>query len=408
MKKKRFPILIFAIALFSAAAFFGCSAKLSFVRREENYSEFLSHLTIYTDPEKPDTPEDPSEPSIEFDGPSIDGFTPLYFTGFDYASACGGNYVFVKSDGHGLALGKDGEVFELDEDLCDKELISDKYIFSRDGKCGVKDIFGNVVVPAEYVDAEIVGDTVAAHKDNLTDIFAGGVLRSSADENVKLVSEKFLLGARGVYDLDMDPLFCGEYRMILPPVNGVGIIDGDGLFGYGNVMGEVTVEPIYKRVSDFSDGYAAVVTSDDLSAIIDMSGNEILVSADTEARFISYDGKYLLYLSTDGIHVADKYMNDVTDDVFASVAESRVYGDLIITDNGTRVYSLTERKFVSERFASVSYRFGIFVAERESGGFVLCDGGFERIASEIEYACYENGVLTVGYNGKYYLYTAEL
>ncbi len=410
MKSKPFAILIVALLSLCMTTLFGCSESFMLVRREKDYSDFLENLKFYEDAEKPNVPVNPSKPDetdAEFFGPEIVGFYPLYRVEFDYASACGGNFVFAKKDGYGVALGKDGEVVDVGEDFEETELTSDKYVFLRDKLCGVKNIYGNVIVPAVYNSVNIIGETVAAYSDDRVDIYVGGEIKSSSREPVELVSEDFLLGVRGVYDLEMNPVFCGGYRMVLPPVNGIGIIDGGGLFGYGSVSGEVLTEPRYKSVSDFRFGYAAVVTRDNRNVIIDLRGNEIIESSNADIRLKTFDGTYLIYSSLGSVYVSDKDMNGLTPDAFDNIADDCIYGGYFITDNGTRVYSINEGGYASERFSCVTFRDGLFVAEHGNGEYTVYDGKFEPIADELEYACFEYGVLTVKYNGKYYLYAAE-
>ena len=410
MRKRIFKtVIIFLLSLLSAS-FIGCRKNLYVVSREKDYSDFLSELEIYKDPSASDEdekPSEPSDPSADFTGIVITGFEPLYYTDFDYASPFSENFAFAKKDGIYLAVGKDGKVTEVYEDLEGSALISDKYVYTQNRMKGVKTVFGETVVEAEYSEIVIKGSSVAALRDNgITDIFDGNGFVCSTEERVELVSEDFLFGMRGVYSLDMTPVYCGACRMITPPVNGIGVISGGELYGYGNVDGDILIEPRYKEFSDFYCGYAAVITQDGENCIIDINGNEIISASDEYIRFLSFDGQYLIYSEYGQIHVADENATDVTEHVFDGISGGRVFNGLIVTDNATRVFSLTENKYVSERFVSVAYKNGLFIAENQDGTFAVYNGEFGLIAQNFEFAAYESDVLTVRCDGKYYFYTA--
>lgn len=55
-----------------------------------------------------------------------------------------------------------------------------------------------------------------------------------------------------------------------------------GLWGYMNQRGNVVIEPIYKKVSPWMDGYAAVSDSNDRWGIIDEDNHLVLPICNTE------------------------------------------------------------------------------------------------------------------------------
>ncbi len=411
MKRKSFFNFIVLISVLTSALLCGCSAKLEFVRREGDYSKFLSQLEIYPVPDKPskpDIPENPDNPGEEFSYPEIIGFAPLYYTDFDYASGFCGEYAFVKKDGHHSIVSKNGDVKEAAEDLQGKNLVYDKYVFSDGEYSGVKTIFGETLINAEYSDIQIFGNTVAAmRKDGTTDIFSGKNKIGFYNGKVELASEDFLFADHRLYKTDMSVMYCGDYRMVFPPVNGIGVIDGGELFGYGDISGNILIEPKYPAFSDFYCGFATVVSVDGCNCVIDESGNEIIRSDDENIKFFSFDGTYLIYSVYGAIHIADKNIKDLTDRVFEDIADVGVCNGFVIVYDGTRVYSVTENAFVSEIFVSVYEKNGIFIAQKDNGKTAIYNENFEAISDDLDLVLYENDVLTVKNGEKYYFYTAE-
>ena len=398
-------ILVFIVLPFLVC---GCFADLKTVGRIDDYEDYLSKLYIYATPPEDDTqdPERPSEPDLDL--PQVDGFVPLYLTQFDYASPFFGEYAFVKLDGHNLLVSLFGNVKEISHDLEKEKPMFDKYVFSDNGYCGVKSVFGDTVLPAEYSSIQICGDTIAAtREDGTIEVYSLGTLVGSFDFDVLLVSEKYLLGESGLYTADTSPVLCGNYRMISMPSDGLGIIYDDENLGYGNENGEVVVPPAYLFVSDFSWGFAAVISADGRQYVLDTAGNKIISYDGTDKIIMSYDGEYLIYSQDMLLHVADASFQDVTQRMFDNIAQNRVYNGYLITDDSTRVYSLWENKFLPYDFASVAVKEDIIIGEYADGNVAVFDMDFEPILENAESADAEYGVLTFCLDGKYYLYVRE-
>ena len=406
--KKKTGLIIIAIILALPFLFCGCVADLKTVGKIENYADYLSKLYIYYKPPQEDTEDPggsdaPSEPDPDL--PQLDGFVALYRTDFDYASPFFGEYAFVKMDGHNLLVSLHGEAMECSEDLENVEVLFDKYVFSDNGRYGVKSVLGDLLLSAEYESVQICGETIAATRDlGAVEVYSSCALIGTFSFSVLLVAEEYLLGESGLHRADGTAVFCEDYRMIFAPSEGLGVIYGKGLFGYGNENGEVVVPPSYIFVSDFYCGFAAVTTEDFRQAIIDTEGNEVISYDGADKTFLSYDGKCLIYSQDTLFHVADANMNDVTPRMFDNISGNRVYNGYLITDDGTRVYSLWENKFLPYDFASVAVKDDIIIGEYNGGGVGAFNMDFEPILRRAESADYEYGVLTFCLDGKYYLY----
>ena len=401
MKKKYISVLTAIILFVFAANLFGCSAQLRVVRKEEDYSDFLSRLKSYYRPSVPNDEE------TEFTGPEINGFMPLYYTDFDYAMAFSGGYAFAIKDERYVYVGKNGDVFDLPNDLSDCEILFGKYVYEENGLLGVKTVFGERITDALYEDIEIAGATVAAKRPNgESDIFKDGKLIAACLTDMRLLSENYIISDSGLFTADLTPVFCGDYRMASVADNGIGIISYNGRVGYGKVTGEVVVPPEYDFIAPYRFGYGAAKRNGGKTTVFDEMGNAVS-ELDADKVFVSFDGKYLLYGEYMKIRIADAAGNDLTSRSFDEITNFKVYGGFLITHESTRVYSLREQNFVFGVFESVVPSEGMIIAITLDGAAEIYDEEFKLIAGGLEFAAFSDNVLTVKSGGKYYFYVAE-
>jgi len=367
----------------------------------ENYAEWLKEFTAF-----PKT--------LAYEPPEIEGFTPFVRYGFDFATPFFGEYAFVVYEGTNLLLNRDGTFYYARENLLGKDIAADKFIFESDGLLGVKSVFGEVLVRAQYDKVQILGGCIAGTAAARADLYrkTGETYQKLHEKlagDVALFSEDAVLYNGKLCDLELKPLTVSGYDIVSETRGGMRVIaDGGALFGYASDDGTVAIPPVYREAGQFqASGYAYVVDFSGAYHIIDTSGQRIYSEQDGK-KPVRFDGTHLTFMRNGYFDIADRDFRPLTDERFVSLYEWSVYDGILVynpPDTAHRFYTLAENRFIGyyEKITPIG---GYFVAKTLAGIYAIFDARLNEVIDESHYIDFDGAILLVGQNGAYHFYAA--
>ncbi|MCI8613458.1 MAG: hypothetical protein HFE48_07180 [Clostridia bacterium] len=397
MSLKKILGIIVAFILMSFCQ--GCAAKFDLIDVIDGYDEIIGNISLF-----PDTDKDTSDDTL----PEIRGWAPIDKIGYnEIVDFSKNSFAVAVKSGKKVIIDKNGKMIsEATADLC--EIICDKIIFKSGGYFGLKDIFGSVILSADYIRIDVNGDTVVAYaKENICLYYDGSLIAKIAHghyDSVELYEDRILIVDGNLCDLHFQPLIGSEYTVISVNRNIAIIKDKYEKFGYYDLNdNKILITPCYFEATPFVNGYAQVKTTQHGSyRIIDMQGN---TAAEFDGpSFGMYDG----YIFTANGLKLDLYDSDFlfTGLSFCEVYSSRVFGGYIIDCETRRIYSVSERKYMTESFDNIIPIDNGFIC-KSADSYVLYDMNIEK-AGEFPDAFYSGGILSVKHtDGKYYLYSSN-
>lgn len=209
-------------------------------------------------------------------------------------------------------------------------------VYREDGRCGVKDAQGNIVIEPSF---SMIGD------------FRYGYAEGYSDDKRGLIDEQGNVAVKPVYD-DVERLFYLPYVNEYGAgygynVNGYFAVVQDGKFGYIDSQGNTTMEPKYSESAIEVNGASAILT--------DLEGNRRLLAADgTETVLEGYErivpllnGSGIYYRTEDAEYnegMIDWHGNEIipceNDDIMISGDGKYVLVDADYGDSMVEVYKL--------------------------------------------------------------------
>lgn len=336
--------------------------------------------------------------------PDLDGFRLVSDKGFEgHADFGTSDFALVDYNGKKVWIDKGGRTYPCPSDVA--PLFYNKYTFVQNGKVGLKDIHGEIVLQAHYTAFDIVKNTILAYDETSAFVFSGGVLKKVMplqNRTIRLFDENILAMDGKLYDLIGKPILFGGCSAINIH-EGIAIVkDFRNLLGYYDIQAEkMLIEPQYVTATLFSNGYAFVQK--------EFKGKYIAIEKCGEEKAVFnylpcgvYDGYVFVEDGKNGLALYDAAKFENTGTYFRSVIGNRVYGDLIADAASLRFYSITDNAFITESFDEISVLDDYFVCVKDGKTF-LYDTNLLKIA-ESESLYYSGGILSIAIAEQFYFY----
>lgn len=376
----------------------GCNySPLILQDKINNYNDFIDDLVTY----------------FEFEEVrALPGFVPLVNLNFSFAHFFENNFGYAsysRSESYkkyNFIISKTGETWLTNDSLIEKDLIYDKYEFTENGKVGIKDIFGNIIVNAEYESFIINEDTILMIRGNDCDLYIYGSKSNSFNflQECSLPSSETILIDGRLYGLNLRPLTAGGYDVVSAKAEERMIIYSakEKLYGYADSSFNVIIPPIFELANAFTGAFARVKI-DGKHALIDKMG-EIVFSAEGVIPGNFYDG-YFTFSKNNLYGIMDKNFNEVIEPSFSAIQDGRVFGDFII-DNYflSRFYSVSKQKYTDEIYETIQPSDGKFIVKNTDKYSSLLDKDLNVIVSDCDKISYAGGFLMTAKNGSYNFY----
>lgn len=390
-------IAVIAFSIFITLCFQACVTDLELFASIDGYQEVIEDIFIYLPP--PDDAPPPVPPSV-----SVKGYELIIQDGFDKPARFFENsFALTSIDGKNLFMDRLGNKFASPNDV--QELCFDKYVFYENGLKGLKDLCGNVLLPAEYLSLTVYGNNVLADDDKNTYVFDGDKLISTVPlgkYDISLAGNNCLIVDFELCDLKLQPIMFGGFRAVSINDGIAKVKDSKERVGFYDILNDcVMIEPQYRTATQFVNGYAQVQSKFDGDfLIIDRQGD---VKAVFNQRTFGFYDKHIFALDINGKYrLYDLEFRD-TGLSFVSVYGARVYGNYIIDTSYNRIFSLLESQYVTESFKNIYPFEKGFVCETKNS-FVLYDRDLIELGV-YDGVVYDSGVLSVLHKGKYYYFS---
>lgn len=184
---------------------------------------------------------------------------------------------------------------------------------AKNGKYGVYDLYGNMILPIQYDDITFAGKLITAHKDGEQLIFDvnGNIQKNALYTSVSATSSNQyyitidLNGNYGVMNSDKVPLVKNEYENITYAFDKYFIVTKDEKVGLVDDSGKVILDIKYNMIQNINGTkILETITSDstqlynkDLSKILEVSKPRILIKdnyievvSDDDINYLDFDG----------------------------------------------------------------------------------------------------------------------
>lgn len=129
-------------------------------------------------------------------------------------------------------------------------LAPDRIEVFRDGKCGIIDLEGNIILPLQY-------DKINTYDFGVTEVFLG--------------KDCGLVGMDGKFLLDIP-----KANRVGSFYEGLATFDEDDKYGVIDSLGRVVVAPTYEYIEDFQNGFAQVSDENEKSGYINRAGELVI------------------------------------------------------------------------------------------------------------------------------------
>ncbi|MCL2062019.1 MAG: hypothetical protein FWH03_05275 [Firmicutes bacterium] len=364
------------------------------VNRHDN---FISALIEYAPPQG-------------YAAPHIEGFNAITDLAFDYAAPFNnGGYTFVIYNGINLLLDTFGKLYYAPENLTDKTLIADKYIFGEKGSLGVKNLFGNVIAPPEYEAIEIDGEIILAQRSfGQTDIFYKGArVHQNIAPPVYTRAGKYIVLNGFLHSVEtLAPLTYNGYNIVSEAVNGMYTIADNALYGYVSESG-MMIAPQFAELGNFNNsGYAYVVDTAGQYAIIDKQGTKIYAQ-NGNLRPVNFDGKILTFFDGASFGIADSNFNPLTQSRFHYLYAWTLFNGYAIYNppySAHRFYSTRTNGFVLGEYDFIAPFTNHFLAKVTDNAFRLYDTNLNEVISVSPFISFNGRQLLTRQNQKFHFY----
>ncbi|MCL2848077.1 MAG: hypothetical protein FWE13_04960 [Firmicutes bacterium] len=345
----------------------------------------------------------------------IEGFTPLINARFDFGMPfTEGQYTFAYIGGFNVIVSEYGTLYHSGN-LAGFQITYDKFIFEQDALKGVRCVFNRLIVPANYTEIHILGNSIlATNKEGKSDIFYRGNLIHSNLSTVQLFDRSTLLMGGRLYDLQLNSLTVGDNNQYTV-VSGLDkldfrIITNGELFGFANLYTNVVLSPQWQRASGFNEfGFSSVNLTDGQYVIIDTQGR-VVVTEQNDKLPVRYDGEFITALDTirsNLFGIFDSNFNEITSSRFSSIYRHKIWHGGIVIYNAphiSRRFYLIDNGFIPNEYIEIWAFENHFIGKNLDGRYSLYDKNLRIIKKEAQYIGFNGSVLTIRYGGGVYYY----
>lgn len=451
MKKDKIFAFFAALAL-AVTPLAGCAPDENIAG--DDYPSYRDDLPLFPDEGEDDGNSDAPQESDPGDGDATggeggekeyvpvpaeqyEGLTQLSDVKYDFATPFFGKYAFVMLDGKAFLLDRDGKRTEFAKNVendntmsdiigsevvyDDVQLLYDKMYVHRGGLCGVTDLYGEVIVPLEYDNIDMVGETLLCRTGTEFHVYIGREKVRSftarkafvCTEELLSVDDKIVLAASG------EVASVSGYELVSAPIDGVAtIVDRNFAYGFASYpSGDVFIEPKYFICGDFSCGVACVNEALDgkdidyeqgiffgYPKLIDGKGETLFdfsalsdrARADEMDVKLHYNGYSVCHIVTDNSYFAVD-LNSVPAAIVPLAYEprnGRIYDGFYIVEGTNRVVSLGTGEFIERDRVSITEAGSCFITENLDGKYSLLGADLSPLIDGCEaIEAYENTVM---------------
>ena len=383
--------------IFSVSCSSSCSYGLNQIGESPNNNTLIPNEET-DDPleEKTDIPDDDKESEVV-------ATVIKKYDGFIYLKSTDGEFI-ITSDA------KKTEI--TDFDLTEKIYFGTYFKFYEGSFCGVKNVFGKIVVNAEYLNLSIYGETILCENQSSLVVIKSGVEISRVSKSdytgILLVSDNYFYFDGKYYDLHFN-ISKTDGLLILSDKNADGWViikdETSNYFGFKNLLTGEKITPKYSAVDNFigtcakvtelTFDYTGIISKNYLinkqgNKIADLNASENLVWSNDNYILIKRGGLYLLYDSSFNFSYS-----------FEQIWGERVYGNYVV---------LSETDIMNIEDGNITVCDSIFIADNgcliiKNGKYYdFVDGNMELLfAGAEDIICCGNAVL-IKSNGAYALF----
>lgn len=382
--KKLVKIIIITFLLVFSTMFIGCST-LNATYYLGGYSDYLKNKVIYE----------------AYDiTPKIMGFVPINEKNYSYVGDSDGKNMFVRYRNKDFILNIDGNL-SPSKDLSKDKIFGDKIIFQKGDNKGVIDIYGNVVLPAQFEQIEIMGDTILARTSRITKIYRNNnFISETASTDINFLSEFELNSAGRIFDIYLNKLSHNGYDFLSGEKEGFRIITKFGKLGY--LSDDIFIEPKFESAEQFFDGYARVKIGNQFM-LINTKGETVYKTSQI-IPYNSYDG-FICYSENGFYGLMDDRFNVIFEPKFVSLLNNRAYGSYLIdTFIDYRFFDIELNKYLIHSYKSIAAVEDYFITINSSNEYSLLDKNLVVLVDKADKIKLDSNKLLVAKDGNYNLY----
>ena len=408
--------------------------------RIENYSEYVNNLFVY-EVDEIDVDDGVGSPEdgvldefIPQIAPEIDGLTRISEYQYDAGIEFFGAHTIVKLGNKTYLMDLNGVLAEKSQNEStspdivfeDYLLKYDKIVAKNDGKYGVLELNGTIIVDFEYDDILVRNNIIIAIKGDSSKIFYDNTYICDGTKSAYIVGDCFYGDMGKIYELPVNKrAMVGEYFVVNISSNNIAvIIDDAGRFGYADyITKEVLIEPQYFMAnpmnSDFAVVYDLIADDIDYPKLVSLN-NELIYDFKNLLNgvdFSPYDinvfecnyGYNLFTIMSSNITGVVKVENGLATAKILPVDivpwYNFVYNDYIVSEVPIDFYSLSKEEFVGTNYIDIlPINNTHFIVKCLDGKYALLDKNLNTVVENCDKISNYNDTILIENDGKFCYY----